>query len=352
MTIWINLPSGFSQGQEALARGDYRQAVKDLSVAISLNPNCDAFLMRADAHFLAGNISAAISDIDRVEQLCWRASDGHDWANEIAQARNRYLAASSPDQSPRAEQTISVVLPTSMNNPDLILERLSNRPEFSTDGETLFRKGGMAVYDLAIYDRNPDLAELIIELGEKPPLSAHLKRLVSDHSLCLHIDGPNAATNEAGGSQMTVAIDLLLSLEPLMQSLDAPVAFMSNSYRVHTREEIQEFGENLSPQTMIHAYTRLHHSESELYVMGMHCLGYADAQIPVGLLSHADSLDLLLEWLVAQVKSEVVMPGQSYFTDTKGLRFALELRPCHRFDDDSDARSNPNGLWVFTRKLH
>jgi tetratricopeptide (TPR) repeat protein len=150
-----------TQGKEALARGDFKQALKELSVSISLNPSIDGYVQRAEANFNTGNIKAALLDLNRAEEIYAKNGDAEKdeadtWQQTIEQARNRYEGAASDSQGPPVRETISILVPTALEDLADVIVRISNRPELSTDGETMMSTEGTVVYDIEVFERNAD----------------------------------------------------------------------------------------------------------------------------------------------------------------------------------------------------
>jgi tetratricopeptide (TPR) repeat protein len=179
------------QGKEALARGDLTQALKDLSVSISFEPSIEAYLLRAEANYSSGKIEIALEDLGKAHDLCGLSPENHDWMSQIDLARNRYGGSAAQRHGPPVEETISAMLPTSLGDTGRVLKNIASRPELSTDGRTLTRKGGTAVYDLEIYDRNIDWCDNLIEMRKPQGLESRVAELIAGHSRFVHILAPN-----------------------------------------------------------------------------------------------------------------------------------------------------------------
>jgi hypothetical protein len=342
-----------NQGKEALIRGDFKQALKDLSVSISIEPSVDAYVQRAESNFNAGNISAALGDLNRAEDLCSGGDDDNEtWVQTIGQARNRYEGAVSESQGPPVRETISILIPTALESLGEVIVRISNRPELSTDGTTLMRPGGTVIYDIEVFEQNSDWANLMIEISDGH-VSSDIADAIAAHNVFLHLSAPNWDLAQGTTGQVDLATQTLMTLEPLMRALSAPAVLMRNSNAVHTHDEVQALSVDTSSDNLPNAFAKLYNSGNELFSAGMHSLGYADVEIPYSIMKFDTALDVLCEFLVFQLINETWEekgPLQFESAETGG-KYEFELRPCQRFTEEGNARFNPNGLWHMTKAL-
>lgn len=341
-----------NQGKEALKRGDFKQALKDLSVSISLEPSVDAYVHRAESNFNAGNIGAALGDLNRAEELCESSDDSGNWTQTIGQARNRYEGAVSESQGPPVRETISILLPTALESLGEVVVRISNRPELSTDGSTLIRPGGTVIYDLDVFEQNSDWANLMIEISDGH-VSSDIADAIAAHNVFVHLSAPNWALAQGTTGQVDLATQTLITLEPLMRALSSPAVLMRNSNAVHTHDEVQALAADTSSDNLPNAFAKLYNSGNELFSAGMHALGYADVEIPYTIMKFDPAVDVLCEFLVYQLINETwEEKGTLTFESAEtGGRYEFELRECQRFTEEGNARFNPNGLWHMTRAL-
>lgn len=336
------------QGKEALTRGDFKQALKDLSVSISLEPSVDAYVHRAESNFNTGNIKAALGDLNRAEQLC-NGPDAETWTQTIGQARNRYEGAISESQGPPVRETISVLIPTALENLGEMIVRIANRPDLTTDGQTLMRTEGTVVYDIEVFEQNSEWAELMIEISNGH-VSSDVADAIASHNTFLHITAPNWEIAQGTPGQVELATETLLTLEPLMRALSAPAVLMRNSNAVHTYDEVQALSADTSSDSMPNAFAKLYNSANELFSAGMHALGYADVEIPYSILKFDIAVDVLCEFLVFQLINETWEDKGplTFESAVTGQTYKFELRECQRFTELGNARFNPNGLWTMT----
>lgn len=351
MSILRQSTDRLNQGKEALARGDVKQALKEFSVSISLAPSVEAYLLRAEANYCSGDIETALADLDKAQDICDSSGGGSDWETEIEQARNRYEGARAESYSgPPVDQTISVLLPTAISGGGEVVSRIASRPEFSTDGSTLFRKDGTVIYDLQICERNDDWANNVIEMRAPASLGRNVEKIIREHSGFVHLQAPNWEIAQATDSQVSLAIELLQTLEPLMRALKSPVSLLRTANRVHTREEIQQLVENLSAETLVNAFARLYDADNEMFSAGMQALGFADVEIPYDVVPAESAADIAEEFLIFElIGGDVDDEEEMEFSSAvSGLTYQLVLSNCDRFDTAGEARFNPYGVWVFT----
>ncbi len=346
-----------TQGKEALARGDFKQALKELSVSISLNPSIDGYVQRAEANFNTGNIKAALLDLNRAEEIYAKNGDAVEdeadtWQQTIEQARNRYEGAASDSQGPPVRETISILVPTALEDLADVIVRISNRPELSTDGETMMSTEGTVVYDIEVFERNADWGALMVEISEGH-VSSDVADAITSHNTFVHISAPNWDIAQGTTGQVDLATQTLSMLEPLMRALSAPAVLMRNSNAVHTHEEVQALCADTSSDNLPNAFAKLYNSGSELFSAGMHALGYADVEIPYSIMKFDVAVDVLCEFLVFQLINETweIKDPITFESAVTGARYEFELRECGRFTEHGNARFNPYGLWTMTRAI-
>lgn len=344
-----------TQGKEALARGDFKQALKELSVSISLDPSIDGYVQRAEANFNTGNIQAALQDLERAEDIYAKANgdqESSDWQQTISQARNRYEGAASDSQGPPVRETISILIPTALEDLADVIVRISNRPELTTDGETMMWTEGTVVYDIEVFERNADWGELMIEISEGH-VSSDIADAITSHNTFVHVSAPNWDIAQGTTGQVDLATQTLSMLEPLMRALSAPAVLMRNSNAVHTHEEVQALSADTSSDNLPNAFAKLYNSGNELFSAGMHALGYADVEIPYSIMKFDVAVDVLCEFLVFELINETWEEKDpiTFESAVTGGKYEFELRECGRFTEHGNARFNPYGLWTMTRAI-
>jgi hypothetical protein len=353
MTMLNKSAERLTQGKEALARGDAKQAIKDFSVSISLNPSIEAYFLRAQANYSASNVRNSLQDLARAQELCESLPDNTGWLEQIEFARNRCEGAFKKSEAPAVKATISVLLPTSIEDFGNVVTKLANRPDLSTDGQTLFRKGGTVIYDIKFHDRNVDWAENMLAIREPEPFPPGVAEYITEHFQFILLTAPNWDIVQHTDGQVGLATEFLQTLELLMRALSIPAALLRTSNSVFTREEVQSFIDEVSSENLVTAYARLYNAGNEMFSAGMHALGYADAAIPFALIPVESAGAVLDEFLLFQVINqtwewEVPIAFSSAVT---GFTYQAELRNCDRFNVPGEARFNPNGVWTFTQRL-
>ncbi|PZM77580.1 MAG: hypothetical protein DKT66_25195 [Candidatus Melainabacteria bacterium] len=339
------------EARAALARGDTQQAIVELSAAIELEPSIDALLIRAEAVFSTGNVDEALSDVDKAEGLydADPKSSSILW-ERIDDARNRYNLAKNPDPGPPIKQTISVLLPIQLSDPADIFIRVNKRRELQSDGKTLLRKHGTVIYDMEILDRNPVWADSIIELTRGTRANFHAD-FVRNHTQFFHLQAPNKEFVQQTRNQYEVASQLLHTLDPLMRAVNAPIALFRNSNQVNACEEIFNCAAEETPANVCAAFCKIYNDEENacLFSVGMHALGYADAQIPYELLPVEVAHDVLYEFHEFQCLALTWNIGDSMQFSSKisNQTYLLNLYHCGRFETPGEARFNQFGLWIF-----
>jgi hypothetical protein len=138
-----------------------------------------------------------------------------------------------------------------------------------------------------------------------------------------------------------------------MRAIDAPAALLRTANRVHTREEIQHFIEDLSAEALANAFAKLHNAGDTMFSAGMHALGYADVEIPFAIVPMESATDVAEEFLVFELINEMWRAESpiEFRSAVAGLSYQLDLFRCDRFDVPAEARFNSKGVWVFTQRL-
>lgn len=274
------------------------------------------------------------------------------------------------ETGPSVEQTISVLFPITLANPGEVFVRIADQPELSTDGTTVFRKGGTVIYDLKIYDRNSEWAAGIVAMRRPAEIKPSVARQIADHSCFVHLLAPNQTIAQHTSRQTRLAMECLETLQPLMDALEAPVAVVRTASSVHTRENVEHFldsidhidadstegaeGNKLIAKRLVNAYCKLFHAgnESLMFSAGMHALGYADVQVPYGIIPAEAAADFIEEFQMFAVINDISEASPIEFSSSiTGATYQLELSHCHRFDVRGESRFNPKGVWVVTQKF-
>jgi len=339
------------EARSALARGDTQQAISELSAAIEIEPSIDAYLIRAEAIFTTGDVNAAMADVDKAEELydADPKSSSILW-ERIDDARSRYKLVLHPDPGPPIRQRISVMLPIQLLDPADIFIRVNKRRELQSDGKTLLRKHGSVIYDMEILDRNPVWAESIIELTKGTRANFHAE-YIANHAQFFHLQAPNLEFAQTTRNQYDVAAQLLHTLDPLMRAVNAPVALMRNSNQVNACEEIFNCAAEETPATVCAAYCRVYNDDehASIFSVGMHALGYPDAEIPHHLMPPEAAQEVMFEFHEYQVNNLTwnAGPSISFGSNITNQIYMLNRYECGRFETPGEARFNQNGLWLF-----
>lgn len=339
------------EARSALARGDTQQAIVELSASIELEPSIDAYLIRGEAFFATGNLDQAIADVDRAEELydADPKSSSILW-ERIDDARSRYNIAKNPDPGPPIKQRISVMMPIQLSDPADLFIRINKRRELQSDGKTLLRKHGTVIYDMEILDRNSVWADSIIELTRGTRANFHAE-YVRNHTQFFHLQAPNTEFVQQTRNQYDVASQLLHTLDPLMRAVNSPIALIRNSNQVHACEEIFNCAAEETPANVCAAFCKIYNDEQNacLFTVGMHALGYADAQIPYELLPIEIAQDVLYEFHEFQCVALTWNVGETMQFSSKitNQTYLLNLYHCGRFETPAEARFNQFGLWIF-----
>lgn len=339
------------EAKDALARGEFERALVELGAALELEPSIDAYLIRAEAFFSRKDYDSALADVDKAEEIydANPKSTSIDW-EKIEEAKTRFLDAKNPDPGPPIRQRISVMLPIGTIDPAEIFINISKRRDISTDGKTLLRKHGSVIYDMEILDRNPLWAESIIELTKGTRAFFHAEQ-VANHAGFFHLQAPNLEFAQTTKNQYQVASQLLHTLDPLMRAINSPVALMRNSNQVNACEEIFNCASEETPANVLAAYCRIYNDDQYacLFTVGMHALGYADAQIPYELIAPEVAQDVLYEFHEFQSVALTWNVGDTLEFNSKltNQTYRLGLYECGRFEGVEEARFNANGLWIF-----
>lgn len=340
------------EAKNALARGDYEQALAEMGAAIELEPSIDAYLIRAEAYFSRKDYESALADVDKAEEVydANPKSTSIDW-EKIEEAKARYIDAKNPDPGPPIKQRISVMLPIGTVDPAEIFIKISKRRDISTDGKTLLRRHGSVIYDMEILDRNPVWAESIIELTKGTRAFFHAEQ-VAAHGGFFHLQAPNLEFAQTTKNQYQVACELLHTLDPLMRAINSPLALIRNSNQVNACEEIFNCAAEETAANVCAAFCKVYNDETNgfLFSVGMHSLGYPDAEIPHNLVPMELAQDLLFEFLEFQTANLTwnADSGMQFTSSITNQTYLLGRFECDRFDPAIDARFNQFGIWVFS----
>ncbi len=334
--------------KEALGRGDHKTALKNACVAISFSPSIEGFYYKAEANFLAGDLEKALEDIRAARDLIDTDEEISDWKERLEQTFLRIEGAISTDEEdgPPVSQTISVMVPSPIKEKGKALTKIIENPDLSTNSLTLLRIGQSVVYDCEFLDFSPEWIDAIIEMSNES-LEPTLIKQIRKTAQFYHVSGPNVEFEQQIDSQIDLAMQFVLLLEPLVRTLEAPVALIRGSNAVVTYDQIRQIGENISVENLIAFYVKIMNSGDSLFSVGMHQLGYADVEIPFNLIPLEQAAELLDEFMIFQVVNNFFdSPDQIEYESTQAV-YSLERLPEERFNVEGEARFNSFGVWHF-----
>lgn len=339
-------------GKEALRRGDSVIALKELSVSLSLSPSVEGYYLRAEAHSMASNYDAAVSDLVAAKDLLTDEADMAMWKEKLEQRYDSYLDAASNLQGPPVAEVISVLVPTPFATKEDLIKKLIGCPHFSTDGTTLMRKGKSVVYDIEVLAANRKWLDAVIEMGDGG-LKPDIEKRISKTSFFLHITAPNQAIAQSTKSQTDLANQFVQLLELLIYVLGAPVAVLRGSNSVVTHEQAKEVGDNVALPALVGFWVKLLVDDLCVFSVGMHQLGFPDVEFPLRLLPLENALETVIEFMNFQVENGMheVIGKIEYETMGDGRVYSLERQLEERFNVDGEARYNQFGIWKFLDRV-
>lgn len=352
MSLTEKSAAEFLRGQDALVRGDHKTALKALSVAISYQPTIEAYHCKAEANFLAGQLEAAIEDIQAAKKLIRSEADSALWQEELDQALNRFQGARNPVQGPPVAQVISVLIPSALEQSGELMTRIINCPDLSTNGETLIRKGFTAVCDIQLLPAEKSWIDAIIEMSEGDLDDTTVARIKGTRQF-LHIEAPNQAYAQNIRDQIDLTTQLSETLEPLMRALDAPVTVLRCSNQVITYAVLRAACEEKALDTLIGVFVKLMNDGDCLFSVGMHQFGYPDVEIPLSLMTVDQAVETLIEFLQFIVINNLhsIEDRIEFETPSQGLVYALQREKEKRFAVEGEARFNQYGIWKFKSRV-
>lgn len=349
-----------AHAKEALARGDLRGAAKDLSASLKFEINPEAYFLRAETHYLLGEMSLAFEDLEKLETLCLKLQNRELWLDLINQARTRYdMPVKSNDPlvaSP--DQPISILMPTALIDAKAILQSIVAHPDLRMSGHSLFEEDGRRICDLRILEHNTDSAKSIIDWRDQNPFSRDVIRQIQKHAMLVQIDAPcDVATGNSdrvAESQTMLAIRMLQVVNAVTMAIEASVAFFRYSAAVHQLDEIQAFCTDLTAYHLVDAYASTLYRGGLSFSVGMRSLGFADVQMYDGVTTKAVAADVLYEFMVYEViRERALLNSDIRFTSTvTGETYEMthiECQSWESYDAVEDPRANPFGIWSIER---
>ncbi|CAM5999241.1 unnamed protein product [Sphagnum balticum] len=296
-----------AHAKEALSRGDLRGAVKDLSASLKFEINPEAYFLRAETHYLLGEMSHAFEDLEKLESLCLRLQNKESWLDLISQARARYdMPVKVKDPLVAApDQPISIMMPTALVDAKAILQAIVAHPDLRMSGHSLFDEDDRRICDLRILEHNNESAKSMIGWRDQKPFGKDTVRQIQNHAMLVQIDAPcdvaSTGTDKIAESQTTLAIRMLQVANAVMTAIEAPVGYFRYSAAVHSYEEIQAFCADLTAYRLVDAYASTLYRDGLSFSVGMRCLGFADVQMYDGVAAMAVAADILYEFMVYEL---------------------------------------------------
>lgn len=337
------------EGKELLTRGDLRQAMKALSVSISFNPSTEAYMERAEANYINGDIDAALFDLWRAVQLLPNCKQMADSIQKIDQARSRYESAKDTSNHPPVKQELSAMIPVNLSSYDEIIERICLRPELATDMHTLIRRDSTVLYDIEIHDANPEWAQALIDLAGNQ-LTVKQVEQVYAHRFFFHLKAPNQTIAQPTANQKELAHQFLQTLDPLLRTLNSDCFMLRTSNHVwRLQDVIHSLNKTVNQYSFLEFYVRLYKGDKTLFSSGMHGLGYPDVEIPLTVLSYNEALMVMDEFLRYQIVNQHWNKQDPFLFQCSATKsgYPVELHKDVRFNQAGEARFNQFGIWKF-----
>jgi hypothetical protein len=349
-----------AHGKEALARGDLRGAAKDLSASLAFEINPEAYFLRAEVHYLLGELHLAFEDLEKLESLSLKLQNTQSWLDLINQSRIRYdmpVNAKNPLVA-APDQPISVMMPTALIDSRAILQAIVGHPDLRMSGHSLFEEDGRRICDLRILEHNSDSAKAMIDWRDQNPFGRDIIRQIQKHAMLVQIDAPcdvaSANSDRVAESQTMLAIRMMQVTNAVMTAISAPVAFFRYSAAVHQLDEIQSFCTDLTAYHLVDAYASTLYRGGLTFSVGMRCLGFADVQIYDGVTTKAVAADVLYEFMVYEVIHERALLNSDirFTSEVTGETYEMthiECQSWQAYDALEDPRANPFGIWSIER---
>ncbi len=332
--------------REALERGDFKAAKKMASMAISFNPSIEGYYYKAESNFLAGDLGAALEDLEAARDLCKTEEELNHWREILEECFMRVSGAEAADDGPPVCEIISVMLPTPIKDKGKALTKIINNPDLSTNGETLLRIGHSVIYDIEFLEFNPPWVEAVIDMATTP-LKPDVLKTVRKTAHFLHITGPNVEIHQEISSQVELAIQFVQTLEPLVRSLEAPVAVLRCSNNVVDYDTIRQVCDDINPENLIAFYVKLMNSGESLFSVGMHQFGFADVEIPFSVVPFEEAVGLITEFMHFQLVNNFSEAPEDVEYESSTEVYSLKRLAEVRFDVAGEARHNKIGVWHF-----
>ncbi|CAN5280423.1 hypothetical protein BH11CYA1_BH11CYA1_27960 [soil metagenome] len=332
--------------REALERGDFKAAKKMASMAISFNPSIEGYYYKAESNFLAGDLAAALVDLEAARDLCKTDEEKETWREPLEQCFLRVSGAESDDDGPPVCEIISVMLPTPIQDKDKALTKIINNPDLSTNGETLQRTGHSVVYDIEFLEFSPDWVDAIIEMSTTA-LESTVVKTIRKTAHFLHITGPNVEIEQEISSQVELAIQFVQTLEPLVRTIEAPVAVLRGSNNVVDYDTIRRVCDDINPENLIAFYIKVMNSGESLFSVGMHQFGFEDVEIPFSVVPFEEAIELITEFMHFQLVNNFSEAPEDVEYESNSAVYSLKRLAEVRFDVDGEARHNSIGIWHF-----
>jgi hypothetical protein len=332
--------------REALERGDFKAANKMASMAISYSPSIEGYYYKAESNYQAGDLASALEDLEAARDLCKTDEEHENWREILEECFMRIGGAEDGDDGPPVCEIISVMLPTPIEDKENALKKLVNNPDLSIDGLTLLRKDHSVVYDIEFLEFSPDWVEAIIEMATMP-LQPNVLKTLRKTAHFFHVTGPNLEIHQEISSQVELAIQFVQTLEPLVRTLEAPVAVLRCSNNVVSYDTIRQVCEDINPENLIAFYIKVMNSGDSLFSVGMHQFGFEDVEIPFSVVPFEGAIQLITEFMHFQLVNNFSAAPEDVEYESSTAVYSLKRLNEERFDVDGEARHNSIGIWHF-----
>jgi hypothetical protein len=188
-----------------------------------------------------------------------------------------------------------------------------------------------ARFDLGTSPHDDDIAEIFDGTGR---LSEAEIDAIAQHTVKIHVSGPGGSLDNARATMQAVAA--------LVHAGGSGV-FIDNSGNAHGRDDWLKLAGDPQPGGAYWAFVAVTASEEEVFSVGMHCLGFRDAEMPDppgreqgGFMIH--------NFLGYTYQSGNEMHDGDPIGDPAGPTHRVRALACTRFPADTPCH-NPYGIW-------
>lgn len=344
----------YTQGCEAIASGNLKDAAKHFSQSSSLNPSVEALVGLAEVQIALGQWDEALASLGTASFWAREMKPTPQYAIKLKQLNARFKSESKPMTTlPPFSQPVEILIQSKLNLKPLVksladIAGIIGGAHSASPVSSL--KARQLEYGLIIGEKPDGWDETIAIMAL--PLNATQNDVVSarHHKNCIYLTCPAAGIAQSIPGQMFLAKDIMDTLLSLCARVDPLFIRIGTSGAMHTPERLYRLGAGNPTMALVQTFvTTMRDDDGCMFTCGMHALGYADAKLSGPIVDVSLVTNVLHEFLECTIANNILPATEVMTFGSAAAQYQFNAIP-GPFPKafGGTAGFNHNGMWTLT----